>query len=98
MATSAESDLIPCTDGGASGHGNGRGGACVGDTGPTVDWFKSTYSDNTGGDCVEGARLPGGGAMAVRDSKDPQGPALVFPAAAWKAFTGAVRDGEFPLV
>ncbi|MEU6848820.1 DUF397 domain-containing protein [Actinacidiphila alni] len=63
-----------------------------------VEWFKSSYSNNAGGECVEGARLPGGGAMAVRDSKDPQGPALVFPAAAWKSFTGAVRDGEFPLV
>ncbi|MFC4030270.1 DUF397 domain-containing protein [Streptomyces polygonati] len=58
-------------------------------------WFKSSYSNAQGGECVEGARLDGG-AMAVRDSKDPQGPALVFPAAAWSAFAAAVRDGELP--
>jgi hypothetical protein len=32
----------------------------------------------------------------VRDSKDPQGPALVFPAEAWNAFVTAVRSGELP--
>ena len=32
--------------------------------------------------------------MAVRDSKDPQGPALVFPAAAWTAFAAAVRTAN----
>ncbi|WP_371516554.1 DUF397 domain-containing protein [Kitasatospora sp. NBC_01300] len=36
------------------------------------------------------------GAVPVRDSKDPQGPALVFPAAAWEAFVMAVREGDFP--
>ncbi|MEE1786447.1 DUF397 domain-containing protein [Streptomyces sp. SP17BM10] len=34
--------------------------------------------------------------MAVRDSKDPKGPALVFTAEAWAAFVGAVRTGELP--
>jgi hypothetical protein len=58
-------------------------------------WFKSSYSDSLGGNCVEGARL-GDGSMAVRDSKDPEGPALLFPAAAWTAFTTAVRNGELP--
>ncbi|WP_328582309.1 DUF397 domain-containing protein [Streptomyces sp. NBC_00370] len=51
-----------------------------------ADWFKSSYSDNQGGECVEGARLADG-SMAVRDSKDPHGPALLFPASAWRAFT-----------
>ncbi|MFF2542656.1 DUF397 domain-containing protein [Kitasatospora sp. NPDC058063] len=36
------------------------------------------------------------GLVPVRDSKDPLGPALVFPAAAWEAFVAAVQDGEFP--
>ncbi|MFD4399766.1 DUF397 domain-containing protein [Kitasatospora sp. NPDC058478] len=35
------------------------------------------------------------GLVPVRDSKDPQGPALVFPAAAWEAFVMAVREGDF---
>lgn len=57
-------------------------------------WFTSSYSNNQGGECVEGARLAEG--MAVRDSKDPHGPALVFGVEAWTAFTAAVREGEFP--
>ncbi|WP_341846047.1 DUF397 domain-containing protein [Streptomyces rubellomurinus] len=36
------------------------------------------------------------GLVPVRDSKDPQGPALVFPASAWAAFVAAVRKGDFP--
>ncbi|MCZ4126050.1 DUF397 domain-containing protein [Streptomyces sp. H39-S7] len=58
-------------------------------------WFKSSYSDNQGGACVEGARLADG-SMAVRDSKDPHGPALRFTADAWRSFASAVGDGEFP--
>jgi hypothetical protein len=60
-----------------------------------ADWFTSTYSNAQGGECVEGARLADG-SMAVRDSKRPQGPALVFPPAAWSAFTAAVREGGLP--
>ncbi|MDX6354023.1 MAG: hypothetical protein QOF98_926 [Streptomyces sp.] len=60
-----------------------------------ADWFKSSYSNDQGGACVEGARLADG-SMAVRDSKDPHGPALLFPPAAWAAFTTAVRNGELP--
>jgi hypothetical protein len=59
-------------------------------------WFKSSYSGNGGGSCVECARLPGGG-MAVRDTKDRSGPVLVFTPAEWAAFTAGVRDGEFDL-
>ncbi|SFE81756.1 protein of unknown function [Actinacidiphila alni] len=60
-------------------------------------WIKSSYSEGNGGACVEVA--PGfAGILPVRDSKDPQGPALVFPAEAWNAFLGAVRDGEFGAV
>ncbi|MBO8194111.1 DUF397 domain-containing protein [Streptomyces oryzae] len=55
-------------------------------------WFKSSYSNNQGGNCVEGARL-GGGVMAVRDSKQPQGPAFVFGAEAWSAFLASVKGG-----
>ncbi|MDH6705425.1 hypothetical protein P3T27_002135 [Kitasatospora sp. MAA19] len=56
-------------------------------------WIKSSYSQN-GGNCVEVA--PGvPGVMPVRDSKDPEGPALVFPAGAWESFVTAVQAGEF---
>ncbi|MFE4518764.1 DUF397 domain-containing protein [Kitasatospora sp. NPDC056783] len=37
------------------------------------------------------------GVVPVRDSKDPSGPALVFPAAAWGSFISAVRGAEFPV-
>jgi hypothetical protein len=59
----------------------------------TAAWFKSSFSDDRGRECVEGARLPDG-VMAVRDSKDPHGPALIFRAEAWAAFVGAVSAGE----
>jgi len=60
---------------------------------PVVTWRKSTYTNNYGL-CVEVADL-GSGYRAVRDSKDPSGPALTFTAAAWSAFTTGIRAGEF---
>jgi hypothetical protein len=61
----------------------------------SAQWFKSTYSNGSGGACVEAARLTNG-SMAVRDSKNPQGPALIFPPEAWRAVASAARRGEFP--
>jgi hypothetical protein len=56
-------------------------------------WHKSSYSGNDGGNCVEVARdLPG--VVAVRDSKNPAGPALLLSPQAWRAFTAAVKAGE----
>lgn len=48
------------------------------------DWFKSSYS-GVQGDCVEVAWL-GSGRVGVRDSKNPTGPALIFPPKDWDAF------------
>jgi hypothetical protein len=63
----------------------------------TARWRKSSHSDGNGGDCIEVADgLPG--VLPVRDSKDPSGPALVFPTAAWSAFVAGVKAGDFPLV
>jgi Domain of unknown function (DUF397) len=54
-----------------------------------AEWRKSSYSGNNG-DCVEVARnLPG--IVAVRDSKDPDGPRLVFTVAGWQAFTDRAK-------
>ncbi|HET6484167.1 MAG TPA: DUF397 domain-containing protein [Actinoplanes sp.] len=59
-------------------------------------WHKSTRSGGNGGDCVEVAvNLPG--IVAVRDTKDPTGAALVFTHAEWAAFLSGVRGGEFDL-
>ena len=55
-----------------------------------ADWRISTHSAN-GSTCVEVARnLPG--IVAVRDSKDRQGPVLTFTPHAWRAFMGQLRQ------
>ena len=59
-------------------------------------WVKSSYSGPTGGNCVEIAFLADGG-VAMRNSRDPEGAALVFTRAEWDAFLGGARDGEFGL-
>ena len=54
-----------------------------------VTWRKSSYSGNNGGQCVEvghAAHL-----IAVRDSKDPEGPRLAFGRGAWEAFAAKVK-------
>ena len=56
-------------------------------------WKKSSRS-GAAGHCVEVAFLENQG-VAVRDSKDPAGPALTFTAAEWDAFVGGAQDGEF---
>lgn len=57
-----------------------------------VSWVKSSYSD-AGNACVEVAGLPG--TVAVRDSKNPDGPALLMPSAAFGAFVTGVRESRF---
>ena len=48
-------------------------------------WHKSTRSNGSGGACVEVARnLPG--IVAVRDSKNPDGPALIVSGDEWASF------------
>jgi hypothetical protein len=62
----------------------------------SADWRKSSFSGSNGGGCVEVARnLPG--TVAVRDSKDPAGAALVFTPGEWRAFLDGVRADEFDL-
>jgi hypothetical protein len=59
------------------------------------EWRKSRRSGSTT-NCVEvAANSPG--VIAVRDSKDPDGPKLTFAPAEWDAFTAGVRAGEFDL-
>ncbi|CAL9601737.1 hypothetical protein SUDANB105_05438 [Streptomyces sp. enrichment culture] len=53
-------------------------------------WRRSSYSNTNGGDCVEITEdFPG--VVPVRDSKTPNGPALVVPAAAWDAFVNSLK-------
>jgi len=58
-----------------------------------LTWRKSSHSGANGA-CVEVAE-PGGAVIAVRDSKDPQGPALTFSADAWAAFVAAAASDAF---
>ncbi|WP_306334381.1 DUF397 domain-containing protein [Streptomyces sp. KL118A] len=56
-------------------------------------WRKSSYSNGTGGDCVEIADgVPG--VIPVRDSKMTDGPTLMFPATSWAPFITAVTKAE----
>jgi hypothetical protein len=55
-----------------------------------AQWRTSSYSGSNGGTCVQVAdNLPG--MVAVRDSKDPDGPALTFSRPAWAAFVTDLR-------
>ena len=61
---------------------------------PPVTWQKSRRS-NPSGNCVELAELPGGAGVAVRNSRHPDGPALVYTNEEITAFLAGVRDGDF---
>ncbi|MFC4071913.1 DUF397 domain-containing protein [Actinoplanes subglobosus] len=56
-------------------------------------WTKSTKSGPNCDNCVEVAFV--GQAVAVRDSKNPNGPALLFTPGEWDAFVGGAVAGEF---
>jgi hypothetical protein len=60
---------------------------------PEVTWYKSRRS-NPSGNCVELARLPDQ-QVAVRNSRHPEGPVLIYHPAEIAALLGGVRDGDF---
>ncbi|MFG2058183.1 DUF397 domain-containing protein [Micromonospora sp. NPDC048930] len=61
---------------------------------PPVRWQKSRRS-NPSGNCVELAELPGGAGIAVRNSRYPEGPALIYTVDEIAAFVLGARDGDF---
>jgi hypothetical protein len=61
-----------------------------------VSWTKSSHSNATG-NCVELAGLPDG-SVAIRNSRDPDGPALVYTRDEIAAFVAGARDGDFDAV
>ena len=63
----------------------------MGHTLDDVAWRKSSYSGSNGGGCVEVADYLPGDSLAVRDSKDPDGPVLTFTRAEWRSFTTALK-------
>lgn len=58
-----------------------------------VRWVKSRHS-NAEGNCVEVASLAEGG-IALRNSRDPDGPALIYTSAEVAAFLAGAKEGEF---
>ncbi|SHF53548.1 DUF397 domain-containing protein [Streptoalloteichus hindustanus] len=81
-----------------SNRSGGTGGNCA-EVAPVTapagaDWRKSSHSQGNGA-CVEVATFKG--VAAVRDSKDPAGPALVFAPGAFAAFVNVVKDGRLDL-
>ncbi|MCP2256322.1 protein of unknown function (DUF397) [Streptoalloteichus tenebrarius] len=60
-----------------------------------ASWRKSRRSSGNGGNCVEVASVED--VAAVRDSKNPSGPALVFAPAAFTAFVNTVKQGRLDL-
>ncbi|MFC9337433.1 DUF397 domain-containing protein [Streptomyces sp. NPDC057020] len=70
----------------------------AGDSIPGVRWVKSSASNPEGGNCVEFARLPND-EIAVRNSRFPDGPALVFTPSEISAMLVGVKRDEFdPLI
>jgi hypothetical protein len=55
----------------------------------SIAWRTSSYSGDNGGTCIEVGTA--GPAVAVRDSKDHDGPQLVFPVGKWKSFTDRLQ-------
>jgi hypothetical protein len=65
-------------------------------------WRKSSFSSGNDSPGIEIAVLPGSKegsdrVIAMRDGRDPDGPALIFTPEEWRAFTAGVNDGEFDL-
>jgi hypothetical protein len=76
-----------------SSYSGDQGGSCV-ECAPLngAAWRKSSYSSDQGGECVEVAETPH--TVAVRDSKNPTGPALTLAPAAFTAFVSAAARGD----
>ncbi|MEU7294570.1 DUF397 domain-containing protein [Streptomyces exfoliatus] len=76
-----------------SSYSSDTGGQCV-ECAPlgTATWRKSSFSGDTGGQCVEVADLTAH--IAVRDSKNPEGPAFLTAPAAFTAFVRAAAEGH----
>ncbi|MGW7085161.1 DUF397 domain-containing protein [Streptomyces sp. NPDC054871] len=75
-----------------SSYSSDTGGECI-ECAPLTGtaWRKSTYSGSSGGECVEFAPREGG--IALRDSKNPEGPAFTISPGAFARFVQAAADG-----
>ena len=67
----------------------------ISDSSTLSGWRKSSHSGNESGSCLEVLDAHPSG-VPVRDSKIPDGPALVFPAANWSSFVTAIKAADLP--
>ncbi|MFD0150875.1 DUF397 domain-containing protein [Streptomyces sp. NPDC055721] len=76
-----------------SSYSGPNGGDCI-ECAPlgTAAWRKSSFSGPNGGECIEVADLTAH--VAVRDSKNPEGPAFRATPAAFAAFVTAAAEGR----
>ncbi|MFD3333316.1 DUF397 domain-containing protein [Streptomyces sp. NPDC058700] len=76
-----------------SSYSGDTGGNCV-ECAPlgAAAWRKSSYSGDTGGACIQVADLTAH--IAVRDSKNPEGPAFLATPSAFTAFVTAAAEGR----
>ena len=75
-----------------SSHSTGSGGTNCVEVSYAPIWRKSSHSGGSGSNCVEVGDA--GYAIAVRDSKDPDGPRLLVSPGAWATFTGKIKLGQ----
>ncbi len=68
-----------------------NGGECV----EVGVWRKASYSSINGGQCVEVGDFTAEHVVAVRDSKDPDGPKLIFGRTAWKSFAAQLKADAY---
>ncbi|WP_409234923.1 DUF397 domain-containing protein [Streptomyces sp. PA5.6] len=59
-----------------------------------IAWRKSSYSSDTGGECIELAQAQCNETVAVRDSKNPTGPTLTLTRTAFTRFVDATVNGD----
>lgn len=88
-STGGECVEIAATRWRKSSYSSNTGGDCVEIA--AARWRKSTHSSDTGGDCVEIADLDP--AIAIRDSKNPDGPVLTFGRRAFGVLLNQIRSG-----
>jgi hypothetical protein len=74
-----------------SSRSGGNGGNCV----EVAAWRKSSHSGGNGGQCIEVGATER--TVAVRDSKNPHGPKLIFTPPMWQQLTTSLKAGAFDL-
>ncbi|MGW7411464.1 DUF397 domain-containing protein [Streptomyces sp. NPDC054863] len=81
-------DASLLTDWRKSSYSGGNSGDCLE---VSDSWRKSSYSGGSSGDCLEVNDSACPSHLPVRDSKNPTGPAILFPTTAWTSFIDSLK-------